>query len=52
MSNAGRNKREWRFYLEDMIGFCLKIKSYTDGMGQTGFIENNITYDATYEIWN
>ncbi len=47
MSDARRGKREWRFYLEDMIGFCLKIKSYTDGMGQTGFIKNNITYDAT-----
>lgn len=47
MSDVGRDKREWRFYLEDMIGFCLKIQSYTDGMSQTGFIENTVTYDAT-----
>jgi len=24
MSDAGRGKREWRFYLEDMIEFSLK----------------------------
>ena len=47
MSDAGRNKREWRFYLEDMIEFSLKVQSYTEGMSQTGFIENNITFDAT-----
>jgi len=26
MSDAGRNKREWRFYLEDMIEFSLKCR--------------------------
>ena len=47
MSDAWRDKREWRFYLEDMIEFALKVQSYTEGMSQTGFIENTLTYDAT-----
>ena len=47
MSDAWRDKREWRFYLEDMIEFALKVQSYTVGMSQTGFIENTLTYDAT-----
>jgi len=47
MSDTGRDKREWRFYLEDMIEFSLKVQSYTEGMSQTVFIENTVTYDAT-----
>ena len=29
MSDPGQGKREWRFYLEDMIKFALKVQSYT-----------------------
>lgn len=47
MSDPGRGKREWRFYLEDMIKFALKVQSYTTGLDQAGFIANDITYDAT-----
>jgi len=36
-----------QFYLEDMIEFSLKVQSYTEGMSQTVFIENTVTYDAT-----
>jgi len=47
MSDPGRGKREWRFYLEDMIKFALKIQLYTTGLDQVGFIANDVTYDAT-----
>jgi uncharacterized protein with HEPN domain len=39
--------REWRFYLDDMIGFAKKVITYTDGLDQTGFIANDLNYDAT-----
>lgn len=45
MSDAG--KREWRFYLEDMIDFAGKVLSYTDGLDQAGFVANGLIYDAT-----
>ncbi len=51
MSDAGRDKREWRFYLEDMIEFSLKVQSYTEGMSQIGFIENTVTYDPRILSW-
>lgn len=47
MSDAGQEKREWRFYVEDMIEFSLKVQSYTKGMDQAGFVANAVTYDAT-----
>jgi len=40
-------KREWRFYIEDMIGFGEKVLSYTEGLDQAGFLSHNLTYDAT-----
>jgi uncharacterized protein with HEPN domain len=45
MSDAG--KREWRFYLDDMIAFAEKVLAYTDGLDQAGFAASGITYDAT-----
>jgi uncharacterized protein with HEPN domain len=39
--------REWRFYLDDMIGFAEKVIAYTDGMDQTGFVASTLNYDAT-----
>ena len=39
--------REWRFYLDDMIGFCEKIIAYTDGLDQDGFVATGLNYDAT-----
>jgi uncharacterized protein with HEPN domain len=40
-------QREWRLYIDDMIGFAEKVLSYTEGMNQASFISNNLTYDAT-----
>lgn len=41
------SKREWRFYLDDMIGFAGKVLAYTDGLDQDGFVASDLTYDAT-----
>lgn len=39
--------REWRFYLDDMIGFAEKVILYTDGLDQEGFVASGLNYDAT-----
>jgi uncharacterized protein with HEPN domain len=46
MSEKG-SKREWRFYIDDMIGFGEKVLSYTKGLDQIGFLNHDLTYDAT-----
>lgn len=45
MSEA--NRRNWCFYLDDMIDFVGKVRAYTDGLDQAGFVANSLTYDAT-----
>jgi uncharacterized protein with HEPN domain len=45
MSDVSR--REWRFYLDNMIDFAGKVLVYTDGLDQAGFVANGLTYDAT-----
>ena len=39
--------REWRFYVEDMIGFAEKVIAYTDGLDQAAFVASGLNYDAT-----
>lgn len=39
--------REWRFYLDDMIGFAEKVIAYTRGLDQAGFVTSGLNYDAT-----
>ena len=39
--------REWRFYLEDLIGFVEKVIAYTDGLDQAAFVASGLNYDAT-----
>ncbi|MCZ4305211.1 DUF86 domain-containing protein [Zoogloeaceae bacterium G21618-S1] len=39
--------REWRFYLDDMIGFAEKVLAYTDGFDQAAFVASSLAYDAT-----
>lgn len=39
--------REWRFYLDDMIGFAEKVLAYTDGLDQAQFVASGLNYDAT-----
>ena len=38
--------REWRFYLDDMIGFAEKVIAYTNGLDQAGFVASGLNYDA------
>ncbi len=40
-------QREWRFYLDDMIGFAQKAMAYTDGLDQASFVSSGLNYDAT-----
>ncbi len=46
MSDAAPN-REWRFYLDDMIGFCEKVEIFTDGLDQVRFVNDAMRFDAT-----
>ncbi len=39
--------REWRFYLDDMIGFAEKVMAYTEGFDQASFVNSGLNYDAT-----
>ena len=39
--------REWRFYIQDMIGFAEKVLSYSAGLDQDALIADERTYDAT-----
>lgn len=40
-------QREWRVYLDDMIGSSEKVIAYTDGLDQAGFVTSGLIYDAT-----
>ncbi|WP_297455730.1 DUF86 domain-containing protein [Ferrovum sp.] len=40
-------QREWRFYIDDMIGFAEKVIAYTDGLDQAAFVASGLNYDAT-----
>lgn len=42
-----KSAREWRFYLDDMIGFSKKVLEYTKGLDLSGFRSNSLVYDAT-----
>ena len=46
MSDAP-HKREWRFYLDDMIGFCEKVEMFTRGFDQRSFEDDAMRFDAT-----
>ena len=46
MSDSKRPEREWRFYLEDMMGFARRILHYTNRLDQAAFIADRRTYDA------
>ena len=46
MSDPETPRREWQFYLDDMIGFAQKVLSYTADMDQGAFVANGLAYDA------
>ncbi len=39
-------ERAWRFYLGDMIEFAQKVLTYSEGLEQDDFVENELVYDA------
>lgn len=39
--------REWRFYLDDMIGFAEKVVAYTQDLDRSEFEKGGLVYDAT-----
>lgn len=41
------SEREWRFYLDDMLGFAENVLAYTEGFNQRKFIDTGLNYDAT-----
>lgn len=43
----GAAPREWRFYVRDMISFCDKALSYTNGLDRSTFGADPMRYDAT-----
>ena len=46
MSDEGRGKREWRCYIQDMIGFREKVETWTEGPDREGFVAGELVYDA------
>ena len=47
MSERGVEDRHWRLYLQDMIDFAERAVTYTAGLDQDSFIDDERTYDAT-----
>lgn len=41
------SEREWRFYLDDMIGFAKNVLTYSAGFDQATFETTGLNYDAT-----
>jgi uncharacterized protein with HEPN domain len=41
------SEREWRFYLDDMIGFAEKVIADTAGLDQDELVDSGLNYDAT-----
>jgi uncharacterized protein with HEPN domain len=39
--------REWKLYFDDLLGFCEKVTSYTDGLSREEFETSALNYDAT-----
>ena len=39
--------RQWRFHVEDMIGFCENVLEFTAGLDQEGFVADRLTHYAT-----
>jgi uncharacterized protein with HEPN domain len=45
--SSDQTDREWRFYVEDMIGFCERVQSFTSGVSREDFVAERMRYDAT-----
>ena len=47
MSEIHNKERSWRLFIQDMIEFCEKVLSYTDGLDHEAFSTDTLVYDAT-----
>jgi len=47
LSEPTDTKREWGFYVDDMVAFAEKVLAYSKGLDQKDFIGNSLVYDAT-----
>jgi uncharacterized protein with HEPN domain len=41
------SKREWKFYIKDMISFAENVITYSEGFSSEGFEHSGLNYDAT-----
>ncbi len=41
------SEREWRFYLDDMLGFAENVVTYCEGLDLEKFERTSLNYDAT-----
>lgn len=46
------SEREWRFYLDDMIGFASRVIEYTEGLDQAGFEATQWPTMRPFATWN
>ncbi|MBA3592410.1 MAG: DUF86 domain-containing protein [Pseudomonadota bacterium] len=45
--SEGMSNREWRFYIDDMLDFCVRVQTFTTGLDQAGFVNDDLRFDAT-----
>ncbi|MFO1194434.1 MAG: DUF86 domain-containing protein [Rhodoferax sp.] len=45
MSDAS-TPREWRFYVQDMLGFCQRVEAYRRGLDQSALVRDPMRLDA------
>ncbi len=43
-------ERQWKLFFDDLLCFCEKVISYTDGLTREKFEASGLNYDAT--LWN
>jgi len=41
------SKREWKFYINDMLDFAHNVESYCENLDQATFESSGLNYDAT-----
>lgn len=48
--DSSMRNREWCLYIADMIRFCEKVISRTEGFDKDEFLDDEVTYEST--LWN
>ncbi len=42
--------REWRFYVDDMVGFAERVIAYTNVLDQAGLVGSGLHYDTVVRL--